>query len=108
RVARAWTKIVRRGDTVARVGGDEFLILLPDVNNEEDAGAVAQKIIDRLSAPFLVRGEELHVTISVGVALYPTDGEDPETLMRSADGAMYRVKERGGNRFQLASRLVSR
>jgi diguanylate cyclase (GGDEF)-like protein/PAS domain S-box-containing protein len=105
-LARTLTEMVRRGDTVARVGGDEFLILLPEVNGEQDAAAVAQKILDHLSAPFVVQGEELHVTISAGVAIYPADGVDAETLIRNADGAMYRVKERGGNKFQLASHLA--
>ncbi len=108
RLAQRLSEMVRRGDTVARVGGDEFLILLPDVHGEQDASQIAQKVLERVAAPFVVHGEELHVTASLGVAVYPTDGVDAETLIRNADGAMYRVKERGGNRFQLSSRLVNR
>ena len=108
RLAGRLGDLVRRGDTVARVGGDEFLILLPEIHNEHDATVITQKILDRVSAPFVVNGEELHVTSSIGVALYPNDGLDAETLIRNADGAMYRVKEKGGNKFQLSSRLVNR
>lgn len=108
RLAGRLSDLIRRGDTVARVGGDEFVILLPEIHNEHDATVITQKILDRVSAPFVVNGEELHVTSSIGVALYPNDGLDAETLIRNADGAMYRVKEKGGNKFQLSSRLVNR
>lgn len=108
RLADRLTDIVRRGDTVARVGGDEFLVLLPNVSEEEDAGVVAQKILDKLAEPFVVRGEEMHVTSSIGVSIYPTDGLEAESLIRNADGAMYRAKERGGNKFQLSSHVVHR
>ena len=108
RMAQRLSDMVRRGDTVARVGGDEFVILLPDVHGEQDSAIIAQKILERVAAPFLVHGEEMHVTASIGVAIYPNDGLDAETLIRNADGAMYRVKERGGNRFQLSGRLVNR
>jgi len=108
RLAGRLSDLIRRGDTVARVGGDEFVILLPDIQNEHAATVITQKILDRVSAPFVVNGEELHVTSSIGVAMYPNDGLDAETLIRNADGAMYRVKEKGGNKFQLSSRLVNR
>jgi diguanylate cyclase (GGDEF)-like protein len=108
RLAGRLSDMIRRGDTVARVGGDEFLILLPDINAEHDAAVISQKVLDKIGVPFVVNGEELHVTASVGVALYPSDGVDAETLIRNADGAMYRVKEKGGNKFQLSSRLVNR
>lgn len=97
----------RGGDTVARVGGDEFLILLAN-NDEGEAEAVARKILERLSAPLRIERDELYVTTSIGVALFPADGDDAETLIRHADGAMYRVKEAGGNDLELSSRGTRR
>src|SRR5690349_6398302 len=91
RLAGRVRDMLRGGDTVALVGGDEFLILLPDVHAEHDAAVISQKDLDKIGVPFVVIGEELHVTASVGVALYPSDGVDAETLIRNADGAMYRV-----------------
>jgi diguanylate cyclase (GGDEF)-like protein/PAS domain S-box-containing protein len=90
------TECVRAGDTVARVGGDEFMILL-SVTATEDAQAVAQAILARISQPLLIDNDELYLTTSIGLALYPADGDDAETLMRRADASMYRVKESGGN-----------
>jgi diguanylate cyclase (GGDEF)-like protein/PAS domain S-box-containing protein len=94
---------VRAGDTVARVGGDEFLVLLVD-NDEAQAEAVARKILERLSEPLTLDRDDLYLTPSIGVALYPGDGEDAQTLIRHADGAMYRVKEAGGHDLELSSR----
>jgi diguanylate cyclase (GGDEF)-like protein/PAS domain S-box-containing protein len=96
---------LRRGDTVARVGGDEFLLLLAQIHGERDAESVASKIHERLTEPFLVEDDEMLVTTSIGVAVYPADGDTAEALIRSADGAMYRIKERGGNGFELCSRM---
>ncbi|MFI5180825.1 MAG: EAL domain-containing protein [Thermoanaerobaculia bacterium] len=98
---------VREADTVARVGGDEFTVLLPTVPDEEVAADVARKILEKVSEPFLVAEDELHVTVSIGVAIYPKDGESPESLLRSADSAMYRVKVSGGDGFQLAEQAPS-
>jgi diguanylate cyclase (GGDEF)-like protein/PAS domain S-box-containing protein len=84
---------VRGADTVARLGGDEFVILLAEVANEEDVGKVAKKILDRLTAPFIIDDREITVTASLGISIFPRDGEDEETLIRNADIAMYRAKE---------------
>jgi diguanylate cyclase (GGDEF)-like protein/PAS domain S-box-containing protein len=100
------TQILRRSDTVARVGGDEFLLLLAQLNGEGDATHVARKIRLGLAEPFVIDEEEIHVTASIGVAVYPSDGDTAETLIRAADGAMYRVKEAGGNGFELSGRAA--
>lgn len=97
---------LREVDTVARVGGDEFLVLLPEVDGPEAASAVAQKLQLLLAEPFFVEDIELHVTTSIGIALYPMHGEDAEDLLKSADAAMYRVKEVGGRGFQLSGQTA--
>jgi diguanylate cyclase (GGDEF)-like protein/PAS domain S-box-containing protein len=96
---------LRGGDTVARVGGDEFLILLSHIHSGHDAEAVAAKIRDRVSEVFLVEEDEMHITMSIGVAVFPTDGTTPEELIRNADGAMYRIKESGGDGFDLCTQI---
>jgi diguanylate cyclase (GGDEF)-like protein/PAS domain S-box-containing protein len=93
---------LRGGDTVARVGGDEFLVLLT-VNDSAEAEGVARKILACVSDPLVVGPDELYLTTSIGVALYPADADDAEGLIRLADGAMYRVKESGGNGVQLSA-----
>ena len=102
-VGERLVQTVRGGDTVARVGGDEFLVLLSG-NDETEAEAVARKILERLSEPLTIDRDELYLTPSIGVALFPGDGENAETLIRHADGAMYRVKEAGGHDLELSSR----
>jgi diguanylate cyclase (GGDEF)-like protein/PAS domain S-box-containing protein len=91
---------VRTGDTVARISGDEFAVVLADLARPEDAALVAQKIIDRLSAAVEVHGKEVFVTASVGIAAFPGDGGDAETLIGAADAAMYRAKQSGRNAYQ--------
>jgi len=98
---------LRGGDTVARVGGDEFLILL-SLQESSDAEEIARKVLARFDEALTVDDDELYVTTSIGVALYPGDGDDAETLIRHADGAMYRVKEVGGHDLQLSSRSSRR
>jgi diguanylate cyclase (GGDEF)-like protein len=94
---------VRREDTVARLGGDEFTILFTELSHNDDAARTAEKILNAFTAPFVVDGRELYVTASIGVALFPTDGEDPDTLLRNADSAMYRAKEAGRHNYQLCT-----
>ena len=93
---------VRAGDTVARLGGDEFLILLA-TDDSTNVESVTRKILGRVSDPLEIGTDELYLTTSIGVALYPADGTDAETLIRQADAAMYRVKESGGHSLQLSS-----
>jgi diguanylate cyclase (GGDEF)-like protein/PAS domain S-box-containing protein len=93
--------LLRRSDTVARLGGDDFLLLLPGVDGAEAAAKVAQKLLDAFAYPLAIDDQELHVGASLGITLYPHDGEDTETLIRNADTALYRAKEhaRGGYQF---------
>ncbi|MEE8347922.1 MAG: EAL domain-containing protein [Dehalococcoidia bacterium] len=100
-VAERLASLMREGDTVARMGGDEFAILSPEIASVEDAPEVAERILDGLRKPWVVQGQEFHVTTSIGVALYPSDGDDAETLLRNADTAMYRAKEHGRDNYQL-------
>lgn len=99
---------LREEDSVARVGGDEFTILLPDINDEADASLVAEKILACFTQPVHVEKDEIHLTTSIGVAVYPTDGDNVEALLRNADATMYRVKEAGGNNFQFSSHITGR
>lgn len=91
---------VRQSDTVARWGGDEFTIILNRISHEQDAINVAQKILDAVSQPFVVDEQELFVTTSIGISIYPADGTDVEDLVKKADTAMYRAKKDGKNSFR--------
>ena len=93
---------VRGGDTVARVGGDEFVLLLASVE-KENVAPLARKILDAVSAPLVVETHRISMTTSVGISLYPEDGADADALLRNADIALYRAKERGRNNFQLCT-----
>lgn len=102
------TGVLRAEDTVARVGGDEFVVLLPNVPVAGDPALVASKAIEALAAPFRVQGHELHVTASIGIGVYPRDGEDRETLLRHADSALYQAKDRGRNTYQFFDPEINR
>jgi diguanylate cyclase (GGDEF)-like protein/PAS domain S-box-containing protein len=91
---------LREEDSVARHGGDEFVVCLPGLGSGGDAMAVAGKVLDALRAPFDVDGSQLHVGGSIGISLYPADGETADALMRAADAAMYNAKERGRDNYQ--------
>jgi diguanylate cyclase (GGDEF)-like protein/PAS domain S-box-containing protein len=91
---------VRRSDTVSRQGGDEFVILLSEITHPEDAARTARKILLSLSAPHSIGVQNLHIDGSIGISVYPEDGEDTETLIKNADMAMYHAKENGRNNFQ--------
>ena len=97
---------VRDGDLVSRFGGDEFTILL-DIGKPEDAEAVAQKLLTAVAEPCVVEGDRLYVTASCGVALHPEHGNDPESLIRNADAAMYAAKELGRNTYQVCGHGMS-
>ena len=95
-VAERLTGCVRDCDVVARLGGDEFIVLLSGIASAQGAGDTAQRILSAFSKPISVGGTELTASTSIGISLYPADGEDPETLVKNADSAMYRAKERRG------------
>jgi diguanylate cyclase (GGDEF)-like protein/PAS domain S-box-containing protein len=99
-VARRLFTCVRSSDTVARQGGDEFVVLLWEVRHAQDAAVTATKILEALRKPHHIHGHELRVTGSIGIATFPDDGVDVETLMKRADSAMYRAKENGRNGFE--------
>jgi diguanylate cyclase (GGDEF)-like protein/PAS domain S-box-containing protein len=99
-VSRRLLTSVRKSDTVSRQGGDEFVILLSETTNPEDAATSANKIILSLSGPHSIDGLDLHINGSIGISVYPGDGEDAETLIKNADMAMYHAKEHGRNNFQ--------
>lgn len=103
-VAAALRAVVRDSDTVARLGGDEFALILPAMKHKEDAAIVARKMLNTFSRPMQVRGHELYATPSIGISLYPEDGDTPELLVKNADTAMYKAKEAGRNgyRFYMA------
>lgn len=91
---------VRNNDVVSRWGGDEFTLLLPHINSPEDTINLAQRILDDLKQPFEISGHQLYIKTSIGIAIYPQDGEDGETLLKNADAALYRAKERGRNHYR--------
>ncbi len=98
---------VRDGDTVARFGGDEFVVLLDDIASEHDVAQLAQKFLEVLAPPFVIEGHELHISASIGVSLFPNDGEDSRTLLKHADVAMYRAKQSGKNAYRFYSMDMS-
>lgn len=98
---------LRQEDTVARQGGDEFLILLPKLPSEQHAARVAQKLLDVLAPPFTLFKQVVYLTASIGIALYPVDGEDSETLIQHADMAMYQVKAEGRNHYNFYTRTLN-
>jgi diguanylate cyclase (GGDEF)-like protein/PAS domain S-box-containing protein len=100
-------KLMRQGDTLARVGGDEFTVLIPGAKRGEDVIKFAQRVLRCIARPRVLSGREFRVTGSIGVALYPTDGEDADGLMRSADIAMYRAKALGRNSCQLFNETMN-
>ncbi|MES2952544.1 MAG: EAL domain-containing protein [Pseudomonadota bacterium] len=99
-VAQRLVACVRQSDTVSRQGGDEFVVLLSEIEHAEDAAQSAQKILDALALPHPIDGRNLHISVSIGISVCPADGQEPDTLLRCADTAMYHAKESGRNNFK--------
>ena len=93
---------VRRTDVVGRMGGDEFIVLLDSLKHDEDASIVAAKTLEALVEPFFHEGRAMRVTASIGVAIFPADGDDPDAFIAAADRAMYRAKNGGKNRYTVS------
>lgn len=98
-VAQRLRHNIREGDTLARIGGDEFLLLLPYIRNRENVAAISDKIIASFKTPFRIEAHELFVSVSIGIAIFPDDGEMIDTLIKHADIAMYHAKDRGRNDY---------
>lgn len=100
-------RVIRNDDTVARLGGDEFVVLLPRVNNERDLAEIAIKLRDELLIPYALDDMPLHISPSIGIAVYPDDGDSPSELIKNADAAMYLAKEKGRNNYQFYTPLLN-
>jgi len=107
RVGERLSSMVREGDTVARLGGDEFVVVLSDLTRIEDAVRLGEKIVAGLRLPFRMDQEELFVTTSLGISVYPSDGRSGEALIKNADTAMYRAKEEGRDNYQLFTPVLN-
>ena len=106
-VARRLSSHLRSGDTIARIGGDEFVVLLEQLEQPNQAAALAQSCIDTLARPFAIAGQEIFITPSIGIALFPEDGNDADTLLKHADIAMYRSKEEGRRQYSFYTKKLS-
>jgi diguanylate cyclase (GGDEF)-like protein/PAS domain S-box-containing protein len=99
---------LRHGDVVARFGDDEFVVLVGDIDSPDDAAGIARNLLEQIAAPTMIGDRESHVTASIGIAVYPSDGSDPQTLMKHADLAMNLAKEQGKNNYRFYSEATNR
>ena len=106
-VAERLVEVVREEDTVARLGGDEFMIVLWHVSDADNAATIASKVIDSVSQSYGLEGHAASLTISIGVGIYPVHGMDAESLMKSADLALYEAKRAGKNTYRIATCAAS-
>ena len=103
-VAQRLMGCMRKSDTLARQGGDEFVIVIPDLSLEADCQTIAEKVLRALESEFRVDGRGFRIGASIGISLYPADAGDGEALLRNADIAMYRAKHLGGNNYRFYAR----
>jgi diguanylate cyclase (GGDEF)-like protein/PAS domain S-box-containing protein len=106
-IAGRLNNVVRSTDLIARLGGDEFVIVVTDINKLEEVIVVAQKVLSALLQPVIIKGHELYVTTSIGISVYPNDGEDMLTLLKNADLALYRAKDTGRNNYQFCTQEMT-
>jgi len=106
-VAKRLEGSLRKNDTVARFGGDEFAVLLEDIDGQAQVGLVAEKLVQAVGRMFEVQGQQLHIGTSIGVSFFPEDGDDPVVLLKNADTAMYRAKDRGRGNYQFFDRAMA-
>lgn len=106
-VAQRLAGCLREGDTVARWGGDEFIVLLSHINCKDDAAKIAQRILAAFKPSFDLDGHQLHISSSIGISVSPYDGEEGETLIKNADAALYRAKQQGRNNYQLYTKALN-
>jgi diguanylate cyclase len=106
-VARRFNEIVRASDTVGRMGGDEFTLFLQNVATAENAALVAQKLVANIARPYMIDGHEIFITASLGITMFPDDGDTADELLKNADAAMYHVKEHGKNTHQFYSQEMN-
>jgi len=107
-VSRRLKSCLRESDTIARMGGDEYTVLMPNIHRENDIVTIARKIISELEMPFIINSHTVYLSISIGISLYPFDGNEPDTLLRSADAAMYNAKKQGKNNYQFYNPAMNR
>src|SRR5207248_2984957 len=99
-VAERLHNLVRNTDLVSRVNGDEFVVVVSDVNKAESVAIIAQKILEQIIKVIMIKGQEIYITTSIGISLFPHDGQTLHTLMKHADLALTRAKEQGRNNYQ--------
>ena len=100
-VGKKIESLLRKSDTIARFGGDEFLLLLPEIKDEQDAEKIAEKIFSTFQDKFRLGEKKLKVTVSMGIAIYPEHGDNISTILKNADLALYEVKDKGRNNYKL-------
>jgi diguanylate cyclase (GGDEF)-like protein len=91
---------LRQEDTVARLGGDEFVLILPEIKNQDAAGILANKLLEAIRPAFMIDGDEVKITLSIGISLYPENGDTAKLLLKRSDEAMYLAKNKGRDCYQ--------